>query len=377
MKKILMATGASGGHVFPALAIAQELKMQGFECIFVVGGGRFKKMLEKEGFKTEMLPAAPWNVKNPIRKIWALINLGRALVKAMMLVQKHHPSAICGTGGYATVALVLAGKTSGVPSLVQDQNTLPGRANLFLSRWVDKIAISYDISRQAFSKYDEKVVMCGNPVRKEILAARGKKRLEETPFNVLVLGGSLGARILSDVVPNALAEMGEGRLTKISITHQARPEDVDRVKDAYRKLGLAEVDVKSFYDDIPNRMVKTHLVITRAGASAISECALLGRASILVPHRLADHHQLHNARILSDRQGAILLEEPDFTPQNLAEKIKEFMGNPEKVSAMEESAQKMAQPDAAKKVADEVKLLADHDVMHMKEPLDSEEEDVV
>lgn len=366
MKKVLMATGASGGHVFPALAIAQELKNDGIKCVFVLGGGRFQTMLEKEGFATEVLPAAPWNVSNPLRKIWALITLFQAVVKAVLLIQKHHPSAVCGTGGFASVALVLAGKTLGVPSLVQDQNTLPGRANKLLARWVDKVALSYDVSRQYFSNFAHKLVVCGNPVRREIIESQSRKRSKEEPFNVLVLGGSLGARILSDVMPNAFEEMGEGRLTQISITHQARPEDVERVMAAYKRLGFAHVEVKAFFNDIAERMIDAHLIVSRSGASAVSECALLARASILVPHRLADNHQLHNARVLSDRQGAKLLEEPAFTPKNVAEAIRELMDDPSKRENMEQQARKMAQPNAAKNVAQQVRILADNDVMQLK-----------
>lgn len=373
MHKVLIASGASGGHVFPALAVAEELRKHDVVCIFVVGGGKFAETVQNAGFRVEYLPAAPWNVRNPLRKLWAVATLGRALIKAIKLVHKHEPAVVYGSGGYASVALMLAGKASGVPGMIQEQNVTPGRANRFLSRWVEKIAVSFEASRQHFKGNEDKVVLCGNPVRQQILDILNKPvEKEEGYFTILVLGGSLGAHMLSTQMPKAFAQLTEGQLTKIKLFQQARPEDVEETEKKYHQLGLAAFEVKPFFSNVQELIQKSDLVIGRAGGSVISECNLLGTPSILCPHMLADDHQLYNAKVPVEAGAALLIEEPNFDGPTVGAAIDDLMQNPEKLKAMAKAAKNLGQPNATKNVANAVLKMANADVMQMAEREDED-----
>jgi UDP-N-acetylglucosamine--N-acetylmuramyl-(pentapeptide) pyrophosphoryl-undecaprenol N-acetylglucosamine transferase len=364
---ILISAGASGGHIFPALAVAEELREQGATCVFVGNGTAFEKAITDAGFILETLPASAWNVKNPVRKMWAIVNLVRAFITAMKIVHKVRPSVVFGTGGYATVASVFAGRISGVPTMIHEQNVLPGRANKLLAGRVDKIALAFELMPGVLPpRLEKNTQVFGNPVRKNIINLQNKKRKDDEKFHLLVVGGSQGARILSDVVPAAIALLPVKHRKKIEMVQQARPEDIDRVKAIYEGLKVS-YDVTSFFTDLPERMVQSNLMIARAGAGTISECALLGRSAIFVPLKLADGHQKYNAKVLTDKEASILMEEDDFTPENLSNKLKELIDKPEIVSNMEKKAKLEARPDAAKDVANAVLKLSKMDVMQLAE----------
>ena len=177
---ILISAGASGGHIFPALAVAEELRILGAKCVFVGNGTAFEKAITDAGFELETLPASAWNVKNPIRKIWAVINLISAFITAMKIVHKTRPSVVFGTGGYATVASVFAGRISGVPTMIQEQNVLPGRANKLLASRVDKIALAFELMPGALApRLEKNTEVFGNPVRENILKLRNKNNIHQ------------------------------------------------------------------------------------------------------------------------------------------------------------------------------------------------------
>lgn len=362
---VLISAGASGGHIFPALAVAEELRNQGASCVFVGNGTAFEKAITDAGFTLENLPASAWNVKNPIRKLWAVVNLIRAFIAAMKIVHKTRPSVVFGTGGYATVACVFAGRISGVPTMIHEQNVLPGRANRLLAGRVDKIALAFETVPGIFPPRLEKITeVLGNPVRENVLKALGGKRKDGDLFHLLVVGGSQGARILSDVVPAAIALLAPKYRKKLQVTQQARPEDVARVKAIYEGLKVTH-DVAPFYNDLPKRLIQSHLTIARAGAGTVSECALLGRAAIFVPLKLADGHQKLNAKVLTDKEASILMEEDDFTPEGLSQTLQELMNNPEMLTGMEKKALAQAKPNASKDVASAILKLSRMDVMRL------------
>lgn len=355
---ILMACGASGGHIFPALAVADEL-MQAHEIksLFVLGGQpKFAQNITDAGHRVASLPAAPWSGRNPLKKLAVLWKLWQAYRQARDLIKTEKPKAVLGFGGYATVALVWAARREKVPVVLHEQNAIPGRANRFLFGKADKIALSFAAAEgHIAAKYRGKCVLTGNPVRQNVHIAGKNVREDDETFHLLVQGGSLGARYLSDIVPNALDEMTEGELIRTHVVHQARPEDVSRVEAAYKRLGLAGYEVKSFYEDMPARLIWSHLTIGRAGAGTLAELALLGRAAILIPHRLADHHQKANAKVFADDNAAVLMEEPDTTPTRLAEEIEVFYRDWQSGGGtrtnMQDAAKKLAVPDAAAQVA--------------------------
>lgn len=363
--RVLIASGGSGGHLCPALAIAEKLRDMGFTVSFIGYGGAFTNLVTERGFDFTLIPAAKWNVKNPIRKLWALITLGRALLKAMKFVYRHQPAVVLGTGGYATVAAVAAAKISGVPTAVTEQNVLPGRANRFLFPYVDKVLLTFEESRAIVHIPSDKTVVVGNPVRKEIIAAKNLPRVEDGKFHVFITGGSQAARLFSTIVPEAMAMLSEGHRKRLSVVHQARPEDTQPLKAAYEAAGI-EVEIKSFFDDIQNRLRWCHVYIGRAGASSVIEAALLSRACIFIPGEFADRHQVYNAKVLGDKDAAIVIEEPKLTASKLAGEIQKLMDTPEWLLAMQERAQAaIPDVDSAQMAADVVAHMAKTDILQM------------
>ncbi len=371
---ILISAGASGGHIFPALAVAEELRSQGATCVFVGNGTAFEKAITDANFRLETLPASAWNVKNPIRKLWAVFNLVRAFVTAMKIVNNVRPSVVFGTGGYATVASVFAGRISGVPTMIHEQNVLPGRANKLLAGRVDKIALAFDIMPGTLPPRLEGIAtVLGNPLRKNILKLQNKKRKEDGYFHILVVGGSQGARILSDIVPAAISLLASKYRKKIKINQQARPEDIARVSAIYDGLKV-DYNVTSFYNDLPEKMLQSDLMIARSGAGTVSECALLGLPAIFVPLKLADGHQKLNAKVLTDKDASILMEDDVFTPQELSNTLKELIEKPDILHTMRKKAKQQGKPNAATDVANEVLKLAKMDVMQMAEEINNKAE---
>lgn len=364
---ILIATGASGGHMFPALSVAKELSQQKATCVFVVGGGKFTHLVTDAGYTMERLPASALNVRNPIRKIKGIFNLLRAFVHALRLVQKHQPAAIFGTGGYATVALVLAGKLSGVPTIIHEQNVLPGRANKFLAKWADYIFITFEKSREFFNTSQRKIRITGYPLRHELLSAlnAAQPRSNKT-FNILVIGGSQGARILSQILPEATARLSTQLREKLSITHQVRSEDEALLTEKYSQQNLGHFETKPFINNMSEALNQAHLVISRSGTGGLAEISIFGRAAIYVPLTLADGHQMLNAQIAEAANAAIILDQPLFTPENLSHHIKSIIEDPLIRDGMENNAKTLFPQDGAKKTATAVMTIAQNDVMQQQ-----------
>ena len=367
-KTILIATGASGGHVFPALAVAEKLKQQGCTCIFVGNEGKFLDMVSAEGFTIERLPAAPFNVSNPIKKMKAIFFLVRAFGRALKLVHRYKASAVFGTGGYATVALVLAGKVAGTPTVIAEQNVLPGRANRFLSKWVDCVCLTFESSRHYLKYRDGVMVTCGNPIRESIVTKalqmreNGTKTKDETK-TIFIMGGSQGAKILSDIVPSAIELLPYNLKKQIRIIQQTRPEDTKRVIADYNRLDVP-ADVQTFFSDMPEVLSKTDLVIARSGASTICETALFSIPAVYVPlRRLADGHQVLNAKAMEGVGAALVMDQHEFTAEKLATTLEDLLGDKTRLEQMAKAAREFSQPNAACAVAKEVLRLSEQDVM--------------
>ncbi len=356
---VLIASGASGGHLFPALTVAEALRNEGYRCVVVLGGGKFGNLVTDRGFELVRLPASAFNVRNPVRRVMAVARLGLGFWRALRLVMREKPRVVFGTGGYATVATILAAKMCGVPTVIHEQNVLPGRANRLLSRVADRILLTFDDSRAYLAPDGDacllaRMAVTGTPLREQVLDARKQRRTVQEPFGLMILGGSMGARILSDVVPEMLAMMKPAERAKVAVIHQSRPEDVERVRDAYAQLGLARFEVASFYANLPELYRNTHLVIGRSGTGTLLETAILGRAAVYVPHQMADNHQLLNAQVAENAGAAVVLEQPLFTPANLLVQVRGLMKNRDRLAAMEQAARTLAAPNATALVVDAV-----------------------
>jgi UDP-N-acetylglucosamine--N-acetylmuramyl-(pentapeptide) pyrophosphoryl-undecaprenol N-acetylglucosamine transferase len=361
---ILIAAGASGGHLFPALAVAEELRQRDITCVFVVGGNKFLEKVSHAGFAMETLPAAAFNVRNPIRRIKAMCMLIVAWWQAMRLMQKYAPTAVFGTGGYATVATVLAAKASGVPVVLHEQNVQPGRATKFLARWADTVGVAFAGSGTGLPCAADIVHEVGNPIRQQVLKTLATPRQEEEGvFRLLIMGGSQGAQVLSDVVPETLALLEPAQLAKLDVLHQARPEDRARVQAEYETLPLKRGRVVPFIEDIGEALVQAHGVIARAGTGTVVETSLAGRAAIYVPLPLADGHQLKNAQVAEEAGAAIILEQGMFSPETLLPHLQALLKDDERRQEMEQAARALFKPDATQRVADLVMQTARNDVM--------------
>ena len=372
--RVFIATGASGGHIFPALAIADVLRREGYWCTFVGTAKQFAPAIKAQGFDIISLPSAQVNVPGVRRKLMALKSISMAFLRAAKLIHSHKPVAILGMGSYASVSTVLAGRALRVPTLIHEQNARPGRANRFLSRFVSRILLAYDAARRHFPQglsKPEKFHVVGNPVRKDVLDLRGVERESSKTLNLLIVGGSQGARILTDTLPDALYLLPKKLRGRIAVTQQARPEDVDRLTAAYQDLGMGSVQVSHFFDDLPLLMHNAHVVVSRAGTGTISELAVLNRAAILVPIRLADGHQVDNAKILSKINAATLMEEQTLTPEALAAELETLLTRDGKRAMYEKNTTLVAKPQAAKDAAAAVMAMCGGD----SEKIPAEEED--
>lgn len=356
-KTVLVASGASGGHLFPALAVAQALceaegSRPAFDVKVILGGSKFLDVVERTGLPYVRLPAAAFNDRGPLGVLWAFAKLARGFFKALKLVMREKPVAVFGTGGYATVALMLAAKLRGVPTVIHEQNVLPGRANRFLARFADVVVLTFEDSLRYLPGIKGRVVVAGTPLREEILVAARDKKVKETAiFNLLVLGGSQGARILSEVVPEMVGMLPEVERARLHVVQQVRGDDFERVTTAYAKQSLAGVTVENFFTDMPRRYAEADLVIGRSGVGTVLECATMGVPAVYVPLELADGHQKLNASVAEKVGAAVVVEQAYFTPANLLVHVRALMQDKVRLDAMGKAALGLARPDATRVVA--------------------------
>ena len=360
IKYVMLTAGGTGGHLFPAYALSEELLRRGYVVDLITDlrgeryGGDFpaRKILK--------VPAATFSSKSPIAILKTLYKLTAGTIKAYFFLGKVRPNAIIGFGGYPTFPPLIAASLRGIPSAVHEQNAVVGRANRFMLRFVKRIATSFSKTKHITAKNSKKVNYTGNPVRQKVL---DWVNLEySTPqinddFHLLVFGGSQGARFFSDTVPEVVAKLSEKHRKRLKIVQQCREEDVERVKEAYQKAGI-EFEVDTFFDNLPELMAYSHLVIGRSGASSVTELAVLGRPSILVPlpHAL-DSDQLLNANSLMDEGGALCVAQKDLTTERLTQELETFMENPDKLAKAAKSAKSVGKPQAVSLLADMVEEL--------------------
>ncbi|MEO0327555.1 MAG: undecaprenyldiphospho-muramoylpentapeptide beta-N-acetylglucosaminyltransferase [Pseudomonadota bacterium] len=360
MKKptILLCAGGTGGHLFPAQAVAHELTARGFGVHLAADERveRFAGQFPAE--EIHPIRSATVSSKNPIVLAKAAIHLASGYLQARNLIRKIKPSVVAGFGGYPTVPPLLAATHLGVPTLVHEANAVLGRANRFLGPKVSKVAIGFGDTNAVDTI---PVHLTGNPVRPAILAVAKQPDLERSPkdpFQLLVFGGSQGARFFSDFVPQSIALLSEQQRTNLRLVQQARPEDKSKLIEAYKEMQVEAV-VDSFFDDMAGQLAKAHYVISRAGASTVSELAVIGKPALLVPYPYAlDHDQANNAKAMAQSGGAIVCQQASLTPQYLAETIANAMDNPKKLALMAKNAKKTGKPNAASILADMLEELA-------------------
>jgi len=353
-RHFVLAAGGTGGHLTPAFALAQELDQRGHH-VALITDARGEAIPGKPDFlPAHVLPAGRFG-KNPLGwpKAIAAVLEGRAM--ARRIYDSFEPTAVVGFGGYPALPALLAASAAGIPTVVHEQNAVLGRVNRLLSSRVDAIATAYPQVDRLKAKHARKVHLVGNPVRAEVLALRDEPF---PPFNedgllrVLVTGGSQGARVLSDVVPDGLALLPPALRSRLQVTQQCRPEDLQNVRERYANHDIP-AELGSYFENMAARLADAHLFIGRAGASTIAELTAVGRPAILVPLPIAtDDHQAANTREIVKAGGARSIRQHNFTPAELAKQIQALAQHPETLANAAHGAWNCGRPNAASDLAD-------------------------
>jgi UDP-N-acetylglucosamine--N-acetylmuramyl-(pentapeptide) pyrophosphoryl-undecaprenol N-acetylglucosamine transferase len=349
---VLLAAGGTGGHLFPAEALAAALTRHGFMVHLATDrrAARYGEAFAEEA--VHVIASATLRARNPIAMARTGAMLGRGFLQALALIGRLKPAAVVGFGGYPTIPPVLAAVWRGVPTVIHDANAVIGRANRFLAPRVTAIATTFPDVFRNHPELAAKAKLTGNPVRPAVVAAASTPYpASDKRLRVLVVGGSQGARILADVVPVAIGRLGTDLRMRLSVVQQAREEDLDRVRNAYASLAVT-AEVAPFFSDLPARMAASHLVVSRSGASTVAELAAIGRPAILIPlpHAL-DQDQLANAGVLEVAGGAIRVVQKDFTPRRLAADIAALAESGPRLAAMAAAARSLGRLDAADQLA--------------------------
>jgi len=358
---ILLAAGGTGGHLFPAEALGVELIRRGLRVRLATDSRalRYSGLFSKDTI--DVVPSATVRSRTP----WSLAHTGAMLAAgtavSLHLMRRLKPAAVVGFGGYPTLPPLLAAKWFGVPGIIHEANAVLGRANRFLSRHVSAIATSLPGVLDRDPDLAGKTTTVGTPMRPAVLAAAAAvyQPPEATgPFRLLVVGGSQGARVMSDIVPGAIERLEPTLWNRLILTQQVREEDMIRVRAVYDRLKI-HAKLAPFFADLPARLASNHLIVSRSGAGTVAELAAIGRPSILVPLPGAiDQDQFANAGVLSVAHGAMRIAQADFTPTRLAAEISALAAEPSRLAAMAASARAVGRLDAAERLADLVVKVA-------------------
>jgi UDP-N-acetylglucosamine--N-acetylmuramyl-(pentapeptide) pyrophosphoryl-undecaprenol N-acetylglucosamine transferase len=358
---VLLAAGGTGGHLFPAEALSVALRARGLSVELATDERATRYGAAFPADAIHVIPSETVRGRNPLALLKTAAILGFGTLKARALLGRLRPAAVVGFGGYPTIPPVLAATFRRIPTVIHDSNAVIGRANRLLAPRVSAIAITFPGILDRDPALAAKATQTGNPIRPAVIAAAATPYAAPDPggpLRVLIFGGSQGARVMADVVPAAIEQLDPPLRTRIAIVQQARDEDATRVAAAYNRLGVA-AEVAPFFTDLPARIAGTHLVISRSGASTVSELAAIGRPSILVPLPGAlDQDQLANATVLQKAGGAILLTQDQFTPVRLGREIAVLASEPARLAAMAAGAKGAGRTDAAERLADLVMKVA-------------------
>ncbi len=350
-KTIALAAGGTGGHVFPALGLYSALSRHGMDVVLISDARGTRFVDDKAKIEVIEIPAADFT-RAPLRGV---ISLVRAFFACRKMMRERKVQAAVGFGGYPSLAGMLAAVSMRIPTCIHEQNAVMGRANRLLAGLVRQVALAFDETLRISPRRRAAAVVTGNPVRPAIAA------LGERPFVlprgdeklcVLVLGGSQGASVFSQVVPEAIANLSPALRERVRIVQQCRPGEEDGVREAYRSQNV-DCEVATFFTDMPARLCSAHLVVSRAGASSIGEIAVAGRPSILVPFPLAaNDHQTANAQVLSAVGGAWLIPQSELSAAALSSLLTNMLFDPSALTRAAAAALRVGKPDAANRLAE-------------------------
>jgi len=345
---ILVAAGGTGGHLFPGIAVADELRRRRPDTRVVFVGtprGLETRLVPRAGYKLALLPVLPLMGVGLFRSLKGLLALPWAFWKALALLQRHRPRAVLGIGGYAGGPLVLVASLMRTHTVILEPNARPGFTNRILRFFVRHVACSYE---EAQRELGPKARLTGNPVREGF--ARLPRKAHGAPFNLLVFGGSQGSRVLNRALTAALPSLPGAELLRI--VHQTGPAMEEEVRREYEALGR-QGEVVAFLDDMEARFAAADLIVCRSGATTCAELTVAGKAALLVPFAGATgDHQARNARALEAAGAASVIQENDLTGESVALRVRQILETPGSLEAMEDASRRLGRPDAAARVAD-------------------------
>ena len=355
----VVAAGGTGGHLFPAQALAEALTARGWRVVLATDerGAAYAGRFPAE--ERIALSAATFRMGDPIGMVRGGLAILRGVLKARAAFKRLDPAVVVGFGGYPSMPALLAALTSGRRTVIHEQNAVIGRANRFLAPRVDTVASAFPTLLKADPKVAAKAVVVGNPVRPEIRALWGLPYEPPTDHvRLLITGGSQGARLLSELMPAAIAQLPEALRCRLIVQQQTRAESMDTARSTYRNA-LVEAELAPFFRDMAGRLAAAHLVVGRSGSSTCCELAVAGKPSILVPLGAAlDDDQGQNAKLLADAGAAEVAREASLTVDTMAAALDTLLGDPARLTRMAAAARSVARPDAAERLADVVERTA-------------------
>ncbi|MCF4098929.1 undecaprenyldiphospho-muramoylpentapeptide beta-N-acetylglucosaminyltransferase [Maritalea mediterranea] len=354
MSKFVMVAGGTGGHLFPAQALAEELLRRG-HTVYLMTDARAKNYGgDFPALETIIVPAATPSFRHPFKAIKAGFTILAGVRKARKALKRIKPDAIVGFGGYPTFPPFLAASMLGIPGVLHEANSVLGRANRALVRFCEKLALGFEDTKYA-ERFSDKTVITGNPVRDMVHQVANipyPPLGAEHDVRITVFGGSQGAQIFSQVLPGAIAALPDELRARLKLVQQCREEDLQRMAEVYAQTRV-NVDAAPFFKDLPRLMAKSHLVICRAGALTVSELGAIGRPAIYVPlPGSLDQDQLNNAKRMEAAGGGVVMEQAALSPHSLATKITELLAHPAQLQQMATNAKNVGMPDAVQRLAD-------------------------
>ncbi|MEO7384667.1 MAG: undecaprenyldiphospho-muramoylpentapeptide beta-N-acetylglucosaminyltransferase [Novosphingobium sp.] len=362
----VLAAGGTGGHLIPAFVLAEELMRRGHHVALITDARGAQIPGKPEALTTHVLPAGRIEGLNPLSWVRGLRAILEGRRMALRLFDSFQPSAVVGFGGYPALPALLAATSAKIPSVIHEQNAVLGRVNRFLARRVDAIATAYNHVDRLAAKLEPKMHLVGNPVRADVLWLREQPYpafSDDGLLRVLVTGGSQGARVLSEIVPDGLSMLQPALRSRLQVTQQCRPEDIEAVRARYATHDIP-AELGTYFEDMADRLADAHLFIGRAGASTIAELSAVGRPAILIPLPIAtDDHQSANCRELVEAGGARAIRQERFTAVELAKQIQAMAQHPGSLANAAHAAWNCGHPNAAADLADLVESFGGEPLM--------------
>jgi UDP-N-acetylglucosamine--N-acetylmuramyl-(pentapeptide) pyrophosphoryl-undecaprenol N-acetylglucosamine transferase len=351
---LMIAGGGTGGHIYPAIAVAQEWVGRGPARRAIFAGtarGLETTIVPKAGFPLELIDVGGLKGKGLGETLRNLLRLPRGFAQAWKVVRRVRPNVALGVGGYSSGPVLLAAKIQGVPTAIHDSNAFPGLTNRLLARLVTAVAVGFEAAAARLKRSD--ALVTGNPVRKEFFEAGNRQPATGSPKRrLLVLGGSQGSHVINEAMVGALLFLARLK-ERLEIVHQTGPKELDAVKEGYRASAFHDARVVPYLDPMAAELAAADLVISRAGSMTVGELSAVGRASILIPFAAAtDNHQELNARAVEKAGGALVITEAELSPERLGLAVNEVINDPDRAARMGAAARTLATPDATKKIVD-------------------------